>query len=74
MMFKSSNEYTVHFKDGTSFDSRGSSSGINKSQIKTEFEWTAFHINKELVSMDKTLEDVKSIEYKLNYSDKPSNT
>ena len=68
MEYKTKNTYKVHFKDGTSFDSSGSSSSIKRSTIDKEFEWVSFHIKKEVISMGKDLKDVEKIEYTLIYS------
>lgn len=68
MSYKTKNTYTVHFHDGTSFSSQGSSDGIKKSSVSEEFKWVAFHIEKEVSQKGKTLNDVKSIEYNLNYN------
>lgn len=70
MDYKSSNEYTVLFKDGTQFTSSGSADSVQKSSIKNEFEWVAFHIQKEVISAGKTLADIVKVEYVLNYNDK----
>lgn len=69
MDYKTNNLYKVFFKDGTSFDSSGSSSSIKKSTIKNEFEWVSFHIQKEVRLAGKTLADVEKIEYTLNYAE-----
>lgn len=69
MDFKTKNLYKVFFKDGTSFESSGSSSGVKKSTIKNEFEWVSFHIQKEVRLAGKTLADIEKVEYNLNYSE-----
>ena len=69
MDYKSENKYKVFFKDGTSFDSNGSADGIKKSSIAKEFEWTAFHIEKEVRLAGKTLADILRVEYNLKYED-----
>lgn len=69
MCYNTINSYTVHFKDGTSFISGGSSSAIRKSTIKNEFDWVSFHIEKEIKLKGKTLIDIEKIEYSLNYID-----
>ncbi len=69
MDYKTNNLYKVFFKDGSSFDSSGSSSSIKKNTIKNEFEWVSFHIQKEVRLAGKTLADVEKIEYTLNYEE-----
>lgn len=70
MKFNTDNRYKIFFKDGTSFESNGSSSGIRKSSVADEFKWVAFHIEKEVRLKGKTLDDIEKIEYNLNYQDK----
>lgn len=67
MNHKTKNIYKIYFKDGTCFNSSGSSSSIKKSTLKNEFEWVSFHIQKEVRLSGKALEDIKKVEYTLNY-------
>ncbi len=67
MINRSENKYKVFFKDGTSFESNGQASRTSKSPVAHEFEWTAFHINKEVIMNGKTLEEIERIEYELKY-------
>jgi hypothetical protein len=70
MEYLTKNRYTVYFKDGSSFDSNGSATNyINKSPVDNEFKWVSFHIQKEVLQKGKTLEDIKRIEYILEYKD-----
>lgn len=69
MDFKSENKYTVFFKDGTSFESSGKCEGIKKSSVSEEFKWVAFHIEKEILMKNKTIDDILKIEYNLCFSD-----
>ncbi len=71
MNFKSENKYTVFFKDSTSFSSNGSCEGIKKSSVLEEFKWVAFHIEKEVLMKNKTLEDILKVEYNLSFTDSP---
>jgi len=70
MDYKTENKYKVFFKDGTSFDSNGSADSRKKNTIDNEFQWVAFHIEKEVSLAGKTLADVEKVEYTLNYQDR----
>lgn len=72
MEFTSENKYTVYFNDGTFFSSDGKSVGNEKSSIKTELNFIAFHIEKEIAMKNKNISDVIKVELNLNYSDEQS--
>lgn len=70
MDFKCENKYKIFFKDGTSFESNGKCESIKKSKISEEFKWVSFHIEKEVLMLNKTLSDILRIEYNLSFTDK----
>lgn len=70
MDYNTENKYRVFFKDGTSFDSKGSADSRKKNTIDNEFQWVAFHIEKEVRLAAKTLADVEKVEYTLIYHDR----
>lgn len=67
MGFESENKYKVIFKDGTSFESRGSASSETKElSINEEFKWVGFHITKEVKQAGRSLSEVERVEYTLS--------
>ena len=69
MKFKTDNNYTVFFKDGTSLKSNGGAESIVKNTVANEFMWVAYHIDKEVRLAVKTHDDIKKIEYTLEFDD-----
>ena len=62
MPYNAENIYIIHFKDGTSYTSTGSSSNyLNNFDITKELKWVNFHILKEIAALGKTESDVLEI-------------
>lgn len=70
MDYITENIYVIHWKDGTKFESKGSSGNIKKNLVSDELKWISFHIEKEIIMQGKSLDDVAAVEYNLVYHDK----
>ena len=69
MKFSSSHNYTLTLKDGSQIDCPGSTSGVEKSELKDDLEWLDFHIKTELIARKLSHSDIHKVRIDITYND-----